>query len=236
VSIGNVFLVGAGPGDSEPLTLQAMRAINEAEQRFGKQSPRTIFSAGSLRSISWPMERGRSVLLLVRHAAGLQWLECRAHVRPPHSASRAIISGRASIPLRRLAVALVAFMTVSTDTACPAESPAFQGHAAEMQQRNDAEERRRRALYFDSVDVEIGPQGLSCDHIAATKPDAIAGPGFVVLATIDGIRAITGRVWLPPGVAPAATDATRMAETEFASRFPGMTVQITDIHRFIWCR
>jgi hypothetical protein len=104
-----------------------------------------------------------------------------------------------------------------------------------MQRRDEASDIRRRALYFDTVDVEIGPQGLPCDHVAATKPEAIAGPGFVVLATVDGARAMTARIWLPPS-AFAGTSAIRSAAAILASRFPDMTFRITASQRFLWCR
>jgi hypothetical protein len=103
-----------------------------------------------------------------------------------------------------------------------------------MQQRSDADERRRRALYFDAVDVEIGPQGLPCDHIAASKPESTIGIGFVVLARISGARSATARIWFPPGGEPR--DVAKAAEAILASRFPEGSLSATDVQHFVWCR
>lgn len=136
--------------------------------------------------------------------------------------------------MTRLALMLVA---VLVPRGAPAESPAFQGHAAEMMQRSDDEERRRRALYFDTVDVEIGPQGLPCDHLATRRPEVIAGPGFVVLATIaEASRVLSGRVWLPPGSVATADEGIGLARKELDARFPARAVTVTDHRRFLWCR
>lgn len=118
----------------------------------------------------------------------------------------------------------------------PAESPAFQGHAAEMAQRAQSDEQRRRRLYFDPVDVEIGQPGLPCDHLVRRKPDAISGPGFVVLGTVGATPAQTARVWFPPGTAADAAAAEKAARGALATRAPAGEVRIAESQRFLWCR
>lgn len=133
------------------------------------------------------------------------------------------------------AIAFAAALNVGLlSTNAYAQAPAFQGHAAEAQQRSEADERRRRALYFDTVDVEIGPQGLPCDHIAASKPEATAGTGFVVLARISGAKLATARIWFPPG--GVSRDVAEAAQAILVSRFPDSKVSVTDSQRFVWCR
>jgi len=133
------------------------------------------------------------------------------------------------------AIAFAAGVTVGlVSTIVHAEAPAFQGHAAETQQRSDVDERRRRALYFDTVDVEIGPQGLPCDHIAASKPEATAGTGFVVLAMISGGQLMTARIWFPPD--DVSRDVAKAAKSVLETRFSGAIVSVTEIQRFVWCQ
>ncbi len=140
---------------------------------------------------------------------------------------------------RIMVLTALAFVLPATlmPRAARADSAAFQGHAAEMMLRSDEDERRRRALYFDTVDVEIGPQGLPCDHLATRRPETIAGPGFVVLATIaEPARTLSSRVWLLPGAAATADEGIGLARKELAARFPERTVTVTDHRRFLWCR
>ena len=113
--------------------------------------------------------------------------------------------------------------------------PAFQGHSAEMQRRDESDERRRRALYFDAVDLEIGPQGLPCNHLAMTRPDAVAGPGSVVLAIVETIRPVSARVWIAPG-APEEIDPAEFAVRRLEARYPGTPIRITAVQSFMWCR
>jgi hypothetical protein len=103
-----------------------------------------------------------------------------------------------------------------------------------MRMRDAAAEQRRRALFFDPVDIEIGPPGLPCDHLARTKPEVIAGDGLVTIGRIDGPVAKTIRVWVPP--AASHHDATNDVRTEVSARFPAASLHILDSQRFLWCR
>ncbi|MCC6777489.1 MAG: hypothetical protein IT537_12800 [Hyphomicrobiales bacterium] len=117
-----------------------------------------------------------------------------------------------------------------------AESDAFQGHAAEMQTRDETVEQRRRRLYFDDVDLEVGAQGLPCDHVAKSKPHAVAGSGFVVLLTWHTERARRARIWLPPGTTTTQAQAIEEAHTRI--RHAGVAGEITlqDVQSFQWCK
>lgn len=118
----------------------------------------------------------------------------------------------------------------------PVESPAFQGHSAEAKMRSDEDERRHRALYFDDVDLEIGPQGLPCDHVARSKPHAVAGSGYVVLLRVPDIGPNRVRVWLPPGEAFSESDALRRATAAVREKRPAAKVEVADFKSFLWCR
>lgn len=136
---------------------------------------------------------------------------------------------------RMTAVAFAAGLIVGlASTIAHAQAPAFQGHAAETQQRSDLDERRRRALYFDTVDLEIGPPGLPCDHLALKRPEVTAGTGFVVLARISGAPPATARIWFPPG--SVSRDVAQAAQAMLVARFPEAGVSVTDSQRFVWCR
>ncbi len=113
--------------------------------------------------------------------------------------------------------------------------PAFQGHAAEIQMRTPEAERRRRALYFDRMDAEIGEPGLPCDHLVRRRPDAIAGVGHVVLvASRDPHRVV--RVWFAPGAAASAEAATAQALRLAAPHLENHGGDIVDQATFAWCR
>lgn len=121
----------------------------------------------------------------------------------------------------------------------PDRAPAFQGHAAEMRMRDAASEQRRRRLFFDDVDMEIGPQGLPCDHVARTKPEAVAGPGFVVLLTLRGEKPSRLRVWLPPapsGAAMTEEQALREVRARALQQRTDATVDSEEAQGFLWCR
>lgn len=140
-----------------------------------------------------------------------------------------------------------------------AETPTFQGHDAESRMRDPADETRHRALFFDGVDLEIGPPGLSCDHLVARKPQAIAGRGYVVIfaareaetagkdagAGAPGTatprhpparRATTVRVWQPPESAATLEAARAQAREAAHARLPGATLTQTDAKEFWWCK
>lgn len=116
------------------------------------------------------------------------------------------------------------------------EEPAFQGHSAETQMRSPEVEARRRALFFDDVDLELGPQGLPCDHLVRSRPETVAGNGFVVLLEVQGAKVARARVWLPPGAVDTQDAAGRRALAELGTRMPGATAAVTDVHGFAWCR
>lgn len=126
--------------------------------------------------------------------------------------------------------------TAAAPDSTPRDEPAFQGHTAETQWRTEAAEARRRALFFDDADVEIGPQGLPCDHLLARKPQAVAGRGFVVLLAARTSRAMKVRVWLAPGDADSAADAARRAVAHLKAHVPDATPEAPDVHEFAWCR
>lgn len=116
-------------------------------------------------------------------------------------------------------------------------APAFQGHAAEAQMRDAASERRRRRLFFDDVDIEIGPQGLPCDHVMKSKPQAVAGRGHVVVLTLQGAKPLHVRVWFPPDGSPLSeTEALARAVAQAHERGAQGAVVSQDRQAFAWCR
>ena len=118
----------------------------------------------------------------------------------------------------------------------PDDAPAFQGHAAEMHQRDEAVERRRRMLFFDDVEIELGPQGLPCDHVARTKPHAIAGPGYVVLMTLQDAKSYRVRIWFPPPAPNTRSEVLDEARARAADRGARGAIVSHDIQAFLWCR
>lgn len=117
-----------------------------------------------------------------------------------------------------------------------AESPAFQGHSAEMQLRTEEEERRRRALFFDGVTLEIGEPGLPCDHLARSKPQAIAGPAYVVILSLQGKDTDRLRVWIAPAAAESSDEALQKAHGLANQHRPGAAHVLIDMRRFLACR
>jgi hypothetical protein len=119
----------------------------------------------------------------------------------------------------------------------PDTAPAFQGHAAEAQMRDEASEKRRRRLFFDDVDIEIGPQGLPCDHVMKTKPQAVAGRGHVVVLALQGAKPLLVRVWFPPA-GPPLSEAEALARATAQARDRGAqgAVVLQDSLAFAWCR
>ncbi|MBI5322468.1 hypothetical protein [Bradyrhizobium sp.] len=142
-----------------------------------------------------------------------------------------------SLPLT-LSLALAALGPIHGAHAQPsqAESPAFQGHAAETQQRSEEEERRRRALFFDAVAVEIGEPGLPCDHLARSKPQTVAGPAFVVILGRPGKDEDRLRVWIAPGAAGSDDEALRQAHDLAGRRRAGVVHDLIDMRRYLACR
>ena len=118
----------------------------------------------------------------------------------------------------------------------PAESPAFQGHAAETQMRSEEDERRRRALFFDGVALEIGEPGLPCDHLARSKPQAVAGRAFVVILGLPGKDTDRLRVWIAPGAAGSDDEALRQAHDLAGRRRAGAVHVLIDMRGFLACR
>jgi hypothetical protein len=132
--------------------------------------------------------------------------------------------------------AAMAALICGTLGSVAAEAPAFQGHAAEMAMRDPAAEQRHRALFFDTVDIEIGSPGLSCDHVRASKPQAIAGIGYVALLSAEAGRTMLLRAWFAPGEAASADDAKARAQAAFSARLPGAALRLADFRQFHWCR
>lgn len=108
---------------------------------------------------------------------------------------------------------------------------ALQGHAAELRQADPEKDRLRRALFFDPVDVESAPAGVPCDHLAARRPDVVAGTGEVFLFETAATPPRRLRYWAPPG---GPGDA--LAEAERFARAAAGAVLLTARRRFAWCR
>ena len=117
-----------------------------------------------------------------------------------------------------------------------AESPAFQGHAAETQMRSEEEERKRRALFFDAMQLEIGEPGLPCDHLARSKPQVIAGPAYVVILGLQGKDEDRLRVWIAPGAAESEGNALQQAQDLAGRRRAGAVHVLIDMRRYLACR
>lgn len=115
-------------------------------------------------------------------------------------------------------------------------NPALQGHAAEMRMRSEADEQRRRALFFDDVDAEFGRRGLPCDHLVRSRPQAIAGSGSVVVITAHSAPPVRVRVWIPPEAAIEQAAAVPFAEATAASRLPNGVKTSTESQSFLWCK
>jgi hypothetical protein len=150
------------------------------------------------------------------------------------------------------------FAQTPVRTAAPppaiAETPTFQGHDAESKMRDPEDDARHRALFFDGVDVEIGPPGLPCDHVVTRKPESVAGRGQVVtFAVRDGAapmapahaagtpaakpsRAKTIRVWLPPPATASLDEAIAAARAAALARLPGALLAQTGAREFWWCK
>jgi hypothetical protein len=148
------------------------------------------------------------------------------------------LSGAAVILRAVVAIAGTLPFAASPARAANAEEPpAFQGHGAEMQMRDEADDARRRALYFDGVAIELGPLGLPCDHLVKRRPQAAAGTGYVVLLSLNaGGAGRRARVWIPPGGAASLAQARRQARDSVLERARGATIAELDAKEFIWCR
>lgn len=155
-----------------------------------------------------------------------------------HSLQRVVTMPAARGPRGATLAGLIAWLVVAVPSSAEdgrAREPAFQGHAAEMQWRTAEQERRRRALYFDDVDAEVGEPGLPCDHLVRRKPEAVAGIGHVVvLRTTSKPRGLM-RVWFPPGAAADLTAAGDQARALAAAR-GREPAAIVDQAAFAWCR
>ena len=113
---------------------------------------------------------------------------------------------------------------------------ALAGHAAEMRQFGAAADPLRRPLFFDPVEIEGPDAGVPCDHLAARRPEVVAGAGWVVLMETGGSPpAQRLRFWLPPG---QATEAAPEAEAlAFARKRTGLaSIRILASRKFLWCR
>lgn len=80
---------------------------------------------------------------------------------------------------------------------------------AEMRQFRGEEDVWRRPLYLDPVDIESTPAGFPCDHLAARRPDVVAGRGSVFLYEAAGPPPRRLRYWHPPGDAGDAAEAAK---------------------------
>ena len=111
---------------------------------------------------------------------------------------------------------------------------ALAGHAAEMRQFGAAADPLRRAVYFDAVDVESAPAGVPCDHVAARRPEAVAGTGWVVLMESPSTRRRV-RYWRPPG-GEAPADIAAEARHFAHSAAPERDFAVLSARSFGWCR
>lgn len=106
-----------------------------------------------------------------------------------------------------------------------------------MQMRDETDDARRRALYFDGVTIELGPLGLPCDHLVKRRPQVTAGAGYVVLLSLNaGEAERRARVWIPPGGAASLAQARQQARDLILERAHGATITELDAKEFIWCR
>ena len=112
-------------------------------------------------------------------------------------------------------------------------SDALAGHQAEIRQFKGEEDVWRRPLYLDPVDIESTPAGFPCDHLAARRPDVIAGRGSVFLYETTATPPRRLRYWHPPG---AAGDAAEAAEAFVATHAKGGEARLLATREFHWCR
>lgn len=112
---------------------------------------------------------------------------------------------------------------------------ALAGHRAEADPVAAAERALRRKLFLEVADVERGTPGLSCDHLAARKPQAIAGEGEVVLVETAGTPAVL-KLWFAPGDVPSPEAAENAGRALLAEVAPGVAPTRVVVRRFKWCR
>ena len=80
-------------------------------------------------------------------------------------------------------------------TTAAESAPAMQGHDAEARMREPDAEARWRRLFFDAATREEGEPQVSCDHRAARRPDAVAGPAAVAIAWDPASGRVIARLW-----------------------------------------
>lgn len=139
------------------------------------------------------------------------------------------------MPVHVGAIALKVIIAAVAIGPASASDSAFQGHAAEMQMRSEDAERRRRALFFDDVDIEIGAPGLPCDHIVKSKPHAVSGRGHVALLREAATPPRRVRVWLRPDTASSDNPSDQVRSLAIA-RTGAADLVVEDLHAFWWCR
>lgn len=132
-----------------------------------------------------------------------------------------------------LAFALCFPFLVEAQTPPPRDgvADALAGHQAELRQADPEKDRLRRALFFDPVDVESSPAGVPCDHLAARRPEVVAGTGEVFLFETATTPHRRLRYWAPPG---GPEDA--LADAEAFARASGGAARLVARRRFAWCR
>ncbi|HRK25380.1 MAG TPA: hypothetical protein PLQ11_10545 [Beijerinckiaceae bacterium] len=110
---------------------------------------------------------------------------------------------------------------------------ALAGHQAEMNQLA-GKDPMRRAYFFDPVAVEGPDPGVPCDHIAQRRPEAVAGPGKVVLLESVAEAGRMLRFWLPPGAEGSSDPVAAAADYAGESGFG--PYRLIGVRQFSWCR
>ena len=123
-----------------------------------------------------------------------------------------------------------------SDSLFAAEPSALAGHDAEARARDPQDELRHGRLFFDRAPREIGEPGLSCDHRRASRPDALAGRGAVIVLLPPDGGPVALRLWSSPDAA-APTTAPDLAALERRARAEiGPGSWLVDAQVFWWCR
>lgn len=110
------------------------------------------------------------------------------------------------------------------------------GHRAEYDQATGDRDPLRRPLFFDAVDIDGPSPGVPCDHLAARRPEVIAGKGWVVLLETAEARPRRIRFWIPPPATPEADVAEAAARSFAAARAGGAEFKLVGLRHFGWCR
>ena len=103
-----------------------------------------------------------------------------------------------------------------------------------MRQFGAAADPLRRPLFFDPVEIEGPDAGVPCDHLAARRPEVVAGSGWVVLMESPSTRRRV-RYWRPPAADDPA-DIEAEARHFAVSAAPERDFAVLSARSFGWCR